>query len=105
MLGQRIQPRIVKRSRRLTLGRENRLELFFERRRDGQAFDDHVVQGGPGDWFNVIRVFSALVTNSGSFREQTLMCISGAAESSVAPLPFRCRFGKGGKPRLIVKRA
>jgi len=29
----------------------------------------------------------------------------GAAEGSVAPLPFRCRFGKGGKLRLIVERA
>src|SRR5918996_6297138 len=30
---------------------------------------------------------------------------SGAAEGSVAPLPFWCRFGKGGKLRLIVERA
>gem|GEM_PF-4675498 len=33
----------------LTLRREDRLELFFEGRRHGQAFNDHVVQGGPGD--------------------------------------------------------
>ena len=33
----------------LTLRRKNRLELFFECREHGQAFDDHVVQGGPGD--------------------------------------------------------
>jgi hypothetical protein len=29
---------------------------------------------------------------------------SGAAEGSVAPSPFRCGFGKGGKLRLIVER-
>jgi hypothetical protein len=33
----------------LTLRRKDRLELFFERRGHGQAFDDHVLQGGPGD--------------------------------------------------------
>jgi hypothetical protein len=33
----------------LTLRRMDRLELFFERGGDGQAFDDHVVQCGPGD--------------------------------------------------------
>ena len=33
----------------LTLRREDRLELFFEGRGHGQAFDDHVVQGGAGD--------------------------------------------------------
>ena len=26
----------------------DRLEIFFEGREYGQAFDDHVVQGGPG---------------------------------------------------------
>ena len=36
---------------------------------------------------------------------KVLISVSGAAESSVAPLPFRCRSGKGGKLRLIVKRA
>ena len=30
---------------------------------------------------------------------------SGAAEGLIAPSPFRCRFGKGGKLRLIVERA
>src|SRR5437016_5492322 len=30
---------------------------------------------------------------------------SGTAEGSIAPAPFRCRFGKGGKLRLIVERA
>ena len=30
---------------------------------------------------------------------------SGAAEGLVAPSPFWCRFGKGGKLRLIVERA
>jgi hypothetical protein len=34
---------------RLALRREDRLELFFERRGHGQAFDDHAVQSGPGD--------------------------------------------------------
>jgi hypothetical protein len=33
----------------LTLRREDRLELFFEGHGHGQAFDDHVVQGGAGD--------------------------------------------------------
>jgi hypothetical protein len=33
----------------LTLRSKDRLELFFEGRGRGQAFDDHVVQGGPGD--------------------------------------------------------
>lgn len=33
----------------LTLRRKDRLELFFERRGHGQAFDDHAVQGAPGD--------------------------------------------------------
>jgi hypothetical protein len=33
----------------LTLRRKDRLELFFEARGHGQAFDDHVVQGSPGD--------------------------------------------------------
>jgi hypothetical protein len=28
---------------------KGRLELFFEGRGHGQAFNDHVVQGGPGD--------------------------------------------------------
>jgi hypothetical protein len=32
----------------LTLRHEDRLQLFFERRGHGQAFDDHVVQGGSG---------------------------------------------------------
>jgi hypothetical protein len=52
----------------LALRRKDRLELFFERRRHGQAFDDHVVRGAPGIVFKVIRVFSASATNSGSFR-------------------------------------
>jgi hypothetical protein len=34
----------------LALRRKDRLELFFERRGHGQAFDDHFVQGSPGDW-------------------------------------------------------
>ena len=50
----------------LTLRRKDRLELFFERRVHGHAFDDHVVQGGPGIGFKVIRVFSGSATNSGS---------------------------------------
>ena len=33
----------------LTLWREDRLELFFEGRGRGQAFDGHAVQGGLGD--------------------------------------------------------
>jgi hypothetical protein len=33
----------------LTLRRKDRLELFFEARGHGQAFDHHVVQDGPGD--------------------------------------------------------
>src|SRR4030095_15090952 len=33
----------------LTLRRKDRLELCFERRGHGQAFDDHFVQGSPGD--------------------------------------------------------
>src|SRR4029453_5092005 len=33
------------------------------------------------------------------------VCVSGAAEGLIAPSPFRCRFSKGGKLRLIVKRA
>jgi hypothetical protein len=33
----------------LVLRYEDRLELFFERGGHGQTFDDHVVQGGPGD--------------------------------------------------------
>jgi hypothetical protein len=33
----------------LALRRKDRLELLFERRGHGQAFDDHVVQGTPGD--------------------------------------------------------
>jgi hypothetical protein len=52
----------------LTLRGKDRLELFFERRGHGQAFDDHAVQGGPGTGFKVIRAFSASATNSGSFR-------------------------------------
>jgi hypothetical protein len=44
-------PRIPKwrRALPLTLGRKDRLELFFERRGYGQVFDDQVVEGGPGD--------------------------------------------------------
>jgi hypothetical protein len=34
----------------LTLRGKDRLDLFFEGRGHGQAFDDHFVQGGPGDW-------------------------------------------------------
>jgi hypothetical protein len=34
-----------------------------------------------------------------------LRYVSGAAEGLVAPLHFRWGFGKGGKLRLIVKRA
>jgi hypothetical protein len=33
----------------LTLRRKDRFELFFEGGWHGQAFDDHVVQSGPGD--------------------------------------------------------
>jgi hypothetical protein len=33
----------------LTLRRKDRLELLFERRGHGQAFDDHVVQGHEKD--------------------------------------------------------
>ena len=33
----------------LTFRRKDRLELLFEGRGHGQAFDDHVVQSGPGD--------------------------------------------------------
>jgi hypothetical protein len=51
----------------LTLRRKDRLELFFEARGHGQAFDDHVVQVAPGIGFKVMRVFSASATNSGSF--------------------------------------
>jgi hypothetical protein len=51
----------------LTLRRKNRLELFFDDRGHGQAFDDHAVQCGPGIGCKVIRVFSASATNSGSF--------------------------------------
>jgi hypothetical protein len=40
----------------LAFRRKDRLELFFERRGHGQAFDDHVVQNG---WieFRAMRVF------------------------------------------------
>jgi hypothetical protein len=34
-----------------------------------------------------------------------MLCVSGAAKGLVAPSPFRSRFGKVGKLRLIVKRA
>ena len=88
----------------LTLRCKDRLDLFFEGRGHGPAFDNQVVQVVPGIGFKVIRVYSALVTNSGTFRNKSLMCVSGAAEGLVAPLPFRCRFGKGGKLRLIVER-
>jgi hypothetical protein len=33
----------------LALRRKDRLELFFQCRGPGQAFDDHVVQGDSGD--------------------------------------------------------
>jgi hypothetical protein len=52
----------------LTLGREDRIELFFEGRGHGQAFDDLMLcRVVPGIGFKVIRVFSASATNSGSF--------------------------------------
>jgi hypothetical protein len=51
----------------LTLRREDRLELFFERCRHGQAFSMMLCNVAPGIGFKVIRVFSAPATNSGSF--------------------------------------
>jgi hypothetical protein len=41
----------------LTLRCEDRLELFFERRGHGQAFDDKLCKVVPGIGFRVIRVF------------------------------------------------
>src|SRR5262245_7971067 len=67
----------------LTLGRKDWLELFFERRGHGQAFEDHVVQGGPQESaFKVIRVFSASATKYGSmrvFRKATFVVASQSA--------------------------
>ena len=78
----------------LTLRRKDRLELFFEGGGHGQAFDDHVVQGGPGIEFKVIRVFSASATNSGSPRvskaASTGRALSGGTASGRAQL-----FGSG----------
>ena len=59
----------------------------------------------PGIGFKVIRVFSASATNSGSFREQTSNVGLRCRRRFGSTLAFRCRFGEGGKLRLIVKRA